>query len=151
MTVDELFAKVPLVQPKRNPKPSRAKKKAPSFDERREAGQNPEHNFIHWSDRSPEQRKKDIEHEKRYINKKLKTSVRFKKMFYRRAYDRLYRNHFKYPTKTCTKCGKSYSKMMFDKLKDPKKGKDVRRPYCVVCRKKMNAEYYQRRKNASKS
>lgn len=149
MNLDDLFSNAPKVEPKRKPKPSRKKKKAPTFKERREAGQNPEHNFIPWDERDEEQRARDIEHEKNYIRKMVAKSVRFRKLRYRRALDRQYRNKHGYPTKKCTKCGKMYSKIMFDKIKDPKKGKDVRRPYCVLCRKKMNAEYYQRRKHAN--
>ena len=50
--------------------------------------------------------------------------------------------------KTCTHCLISKAISDFDLLKNKDKSKTLRRPYCYLCRKLMNAEAYQERKQA---
>ena len=145
MTPDKLFSTKPYIETKRKPKPSRSKKKTPSFAEQRAGGKEPTHTFTLWYDRDEETRKKDSAHEVAYITNKLKTSINFRKHHNRKSASGAYiRTGGK--TKTCNKCGKLRGITFFDKLKDPKKGKDVRRPYCLMCRRRMNKEAYIRRK-----
>lgn len=53
-------------------------------------------------------------------------------------------------TKTCNRCGKEFGLFFFERLKDPKKSKKVRRPYCYKCRKELNHEYYEKTKEKRK-
>ena len=145
MTTDELFSSDPDFEVKRKKKPSRSKKKVPSFEEQRAAGLEPTHNFTLWYDRDAKTRKKDNAHEVNYIKHKLATSINFKKHHDRKSASTAY-VRLGYKTKVCNKCGKLRGITFFDKLKDPKKGKDVRRPYCLMCRRRMNKEAYLRRK-----
>ena len=150
MTPDDLFSNPPDIEIKRKPKPSRSKKKMPSFAERRAGGDNPTHNFTLWYDRDAETRKKDSAHEVAYITNKLKTSINFKKHHNRKSASGLY-VRMGYKTKVCNNCGILRGITFFDKLKDPKKGKDVRRPYCLMCRRRMNKEAYLKRKKNDSS
>ena len=145
MTPDDLFSNPPEIEVKRKPKPPRSKKKTPSFEERRAGGQEPKHNFTLWYDRDQETRKKDSAHEVTYITNKLKTSINFRKHHNRKSSSCAY-VRMGYKTKVCNDCGILRGITFFDKLKDPKKGKDVRRPYCLMCRRRRNKEAYLRRK-----
>jgi len=52
-------------------------------------------------------------------------------------------------TKVCTICKDNLAISDFDLQKDKRHGTFYRRTYCYLCRRKMNAEAYQRRKNDS--
>lgn len=52
-------------------------------------------------------------------------------------------------TKVCTICKVNRALSDFDYQRDRKHKKKYRRTYCFLCRKKMNAEAYQRRKHAN--
>ena len=146
MTPDELFSNNPDIEIKRKPKPTRAKNKTPTFAEQRAGGKDPKHTFTLWFDRDKETRKKDSAHEVNYITNKLKTSINFKKHHNRKIASYNYVKFGK-ETKVCNKCGKLRGITFFDKLKDPKKGANVRRPYCLMCRRRMNKAAYIKRKN----
>lgn len=49
--------------------------------------------------------------------------------------------------RTCTDCGVSRAISDFDYQKDSIHPKTQRRPYCYICRRRKNAEAYQRRRN----
>jgi hypothetical protein len=150
MTVDELFSAPPKVEVKRQPKPSRLKKKQPSFKELREAGGQPVHTWKTYDEQTPEEREQIKQYVSRRIEVKKKESINFNKYKVRLINSSLYVSQG-LATKVCNKCGKLRGITFFDKLRDTNKSKNVRRPYCYLCRKKMNAKAYQRRKNAIKS
>ena len=52
--------------------------------------------------------------------------------------------------RVCSRCGKEWGYGFFDFLRDPKKDKKVRRPYCYNCRKELNHEYYEKTKETKK-
>ena len=54
-------------------------------------------------------------------------------------------------TKVCTICEEDKALSDFDFQKDSRHKKRYRRTYCYVCRKDMNAEAYQRRKENGKN
>ena len=146
MTPEELFSKDPDIDVKKKKRAKKYKPHVPTFAEQRAGGLAPTHNFTIWYERDGETRKKDIQHEINYIKNKIKTSVNFKKHHIRKSTSSAY-IRLGYKTKVCNDCGILRGITFFDKLKDPKKGKDVRRPYCLMCRRRMNKEAYQRRKH----
>ena len=149
MNIDELFAGAPKTEVKKKKKPARAKKKAPSFAEQRAGGKDPKHGFTLWYDRDEETRKKDSAHEVAYIMHKIKTSVNFRK-HHRRKSTSCAQVRRGTSTKVCNDCGVLRGMSFFDKLKDPKKSPNLRRPYCLMCRRRRNKKAYLRRKNAIK-
>ena len=48
-------------------------------------------------------------------------------------------------------CERELGTTFFDNLKRSDRSKNLKRPYCVDCRKKMNREYYLKRKEADDS
>ena len=149
LKVDKLFSNPPLTEIKRKPKPPRSKRKQPTSAEKREAGLKVGYNWKTYEQQTPEEREQIKGYVIRNITERKNRSIRFKRYRNRLINSSLAVQHGR-PTRKCTKCGKIRGLTMFDKLKDPKKGKNVRRPYCMICRKHMNAEYYRRRKNAIK-
>lgn len=79
------------------------------------------------------------------ITKRLQTSPRFRKYQMRVSNESTYRR-VKGLTKICSICERDLGIVYFDLLHSKSHSKRYRRPYCIDCRKKMNQEAYQRRK-----
>ena len=79
-----------------------------------------------------------------YTRATPKLRAQYKKLLRRK---RRKRNRKLNLVKECTMCYEVKAISDFDLLHNKDKSKTLRRPYCYVCRKKANAEAYQRRIN----
>ncbi len=101
-------------------------------------------NPVPYKDFTPEQKETAIGHVKKALRKKLKTSPQFKNLKTRLINAHPYANR---AMKYCKGCETLRGITAFDLHKAPNKGKKVRRSYCFMCRRRMNKEYYLRKKH----
>lgn len=98
-----------------------------------------------YSEMTDEQKAKQKQWSCQTILKRKKRSPRFNKYKNKTIHETVYRL-YKGKTKVCSQCKRTLGTVFFDLQRDKEHKKRYRRTYCIDCRKKMNAEAYQRRK-----
>ena len=100
-------------------------------------------NMVKHCDKDEAGKEAQRQHVYKHQRKKYKANVNFRKLQSRYANATPLAGR---KTRTCTLCKKLKSVYAFDINHSADNNKTTKRTYCFVCRKRMNREYYKRKK-----